>query len=145
MDEKLSYVKTSTEKPLSSSTIMDILDETVAAFKNETFVKSIHENKSITYKELIEEADKLALGLYKIGLKTGDKIGIIINNCIEMFIINVACIKGGFVSVSFKIDYLHYFVAYIKVLNTTKNCPVHTWAYQIFSSGDKIKKFVNWQ
>lgn len=141
MDEKLSYVKTSTEKPLSSSTIMDILDETVAAFKNETFVKSIHENKSITYKELIEEADKLALGLYKIGLKTGDKIGIIINNCIEMFIINVACIKGGFVSVNLnpasQPRELEYYVKETKI-----NCLISVDKYKVFSVIDVLKKVI---
>lgn len=55
--------------------------------------------RQLTFKELNERSNKLANGILKSGIKKGDKLAILSNNCIEFMEIYVAAAKGGFIIV----------------------------------------------
>lgn len=55
--------------------------------------------RQLTFEELNERTNKLANGILKNGIKKGDKLAVLSNNCIEFMEIYVAAAKGGFVIV----------------------------------------------
>jgi len=55
--------------------------------------------RQLTFKQLNERTNKLANGILKSGIKKGDKLAILSNNCIEFMEIYVAAAKGGFIIV----------------------------------------------
>jgi acyl-CoA synthetase (AMP-forming)/AMP-acid ligase II len=57
------------------------------------------ENQSLTFKEYDIRTNKLANGLLKRGLKKGDKIAVLLNNCIEFMEIYGAAAKAGLIIV----------------------------------------------
>jgi long-chain acyl-CoA synthetase len=59
----------------------------------------IDKNKRLTYKELDLRANKIANGITTMGLKKGDKIGILLYNCNEFVEIYYGMAKAGIISV----------------------------------------------
>jgi acyl-CoA synthetase (AMP-forming)/AMP-acid ligase II len=57
------------------------------------------ENRSLTFKEYDIRTNKLANGLLKRGLRKGDKIAVLLNNCIEFMEIYGAAAKAGIIIV----------------------------------------------
>ena len=55
--------------------------------------------KQLTFKELNERTNRLANGILNSGIKKGDKVAILSNNCIEFMELYVAAAKGGFIIV----------------------------------------------
>lgn len=62
--------------------------------------KSGNEYKNITYKETIENINKWAAYLYHIGVRKGDKLSIVLENCPEFIYFDQALQKLGAVNVS---------------------------------------------
>jgi acyl-CoA synthetase (AMP-forming)/AMP-acid ligase II len=60
---------------------------------------SRHQNKSLTFAEILEQADKLAAGLTKIGLQRKDRVGLWAPNLIEWYITKLACARAGLIMV----------------------------------------------
>jgi len=56
-------------------------------------------NRSLTFKEYNTRTNKLANGLLKRGLKKGDKVAVLLNNCIEFMEIYAAAAKSGLIIV----------------------------------------------
>lgn len=57
---------------------------------------------ALTLDELDKKAGRLALALKKLGLQRGDRIGLIARNGIEWILLDLAAIKGGFVTAGFE-------------------------------------------
>jgi len=55
--------------------------------------------RQLTFKQLNERTNKLANGILKSGIKKGDKLAVLSNNCIEFMEIYIAAAKGGFIIV----------------------------------------------
>jgi acyl-CoA synthetase (AMP-forming)/AMP-acid ligase II len=53
----------------------------------------------LTFNQLNERTNKLANGILNSGIKKGDKVAILSNNCIEFMELYVAAAKGGFIIV----------------------------------------------
>ncbi|RBW67475.1 acyl-CoA synthetase MbcS [Bacillus taeanensis] len=78
----------------------NIADEIDKHFSNKLALKWENEDglyNEITYAELIKEANKLANGLTKLGMKKGDKVLIMTPRLIESYVIYLACLKAGIV------------------------------------------------
>jgi fatty-acyl-CoA synthase len=96
----LSYVVGDTEPGLWRKTIGQLLEETAARFPdNEAMVFCEYEFR-MTYRELNREADKVAAGLYALGLRKGERIGIWAPNRPEWVILQFATAKVGLVLVN---------------------------------------------
>ena len=59
----------------------------------------VHEDKRVTYEEFERRTNKLAQGLLSLGLRKGDRIGIVSWNRGEIVEIEVACYKAGIVRI----------------------------------------------
>ncbi|RFU61262.1 acyl-CoA synthetase MbcS [Peribacillus glennii] len=67
-------------------------DKLALIFKNES-----GSAETITYNQLIKKSNKLANGLYNLGLEKGDRVLIVTPRLIESYIIYMACLKAGLV------------------------------------------------
>lgn len=59
----------------------------------------VDRDRQFTYGQLYERAERLISLFLELGLKKGDKIGVLIYNCSEYFEIRMACFLAGFVLV----------------------------------------------
>ncbi len=75
----------------------------------------VYENKSITFFELNEQANRFANALTDLGYGKGDKVAILSNNCIEYLAIYYGLVKCGIVVVP--INYRYSNEEHIAVLN----------------------------
>ena len=55
----------------------------------------VFEGRRITFREFLAEVDRLSLGLKKFGLKKGDRIGVLSQNCLEFVLLYGAAAKLG--------------------------------------------------
>ena len=81
----------------------DLIFESIRRNKHKTCV--IEENKSYDYEYFLKKGEKLAQGLYNLGLKKGDRLGILIYNSKEYFEIRIACYLTGIVVVPIVFDF----------------------------------------
>lgn len=75
----------------------DLLREEAKADPNRKFVQC--GSPWMTLAELDEQSDRLAAGLQSIGLEKGDRLAIMLQNCIEYVVLVYACAKAGVVQV----------------------------------------------
>lgn len=59
----------------------------------------IHGEERVTYSDLERRAGRIAAGLYKIGIRTGDRVAIAIANTPWFVAVHYGCLKAGAVSV----------------------------------------------
>ena len=78
-------------------TLGKMLEETAQRFPRKCAIK--FEKKKISYQELNLAVNKAAYGLLSLGLKKGDRVGILSDNCPEYVISYFAILKFGGVAV----------------------------------------------
>ncbi|KAJ8969599.1 hypothetical protein NQ317_011313 [Molorchus minor] len=77
-----------------------LLEQTVKTHGNYDAIVSSHQNKKMTYSEVLDQVDRLAAGFLRIGYQIGDKVGLWAPNLIEWYIANLACARAGCVMVA---------------------------------------------
>lgn len=83
-------------KPL---TIGLLLESTAEKYGSREACISRFQNKRLSFREVLTQADKLAAGLNTIGVQKGDRVGIWAPNLIEWYITMMACARAGIVLV----------------------------------------------
>ncbi len=81
------------EKRWGEMTLAQVLDETASRIPDGEAI--IFRDRRITFRELLETADRLARALLKAGLKRGDKVAIMMTNCPEWVFTRDAVIRAG--------------------------------------------------
>lgn len=76
-------------------------------------VAIIFGDEKLTFKETHQLANRLINGLYDLGLRKGDRVGLMLKNCKESFEIYLALIKAGLVRVPINVRLSPQEVAYI--------------------------------
>jgi len=77
--------------------IGEIINVNANKYPNRLALKD--KKRQLTFKQLNERTNKLANGILRNGIKKGDKVAILSNNCIEFMELYVAAAKGGFIVV----------------------------------------------
>ncbi|MFX1420661.1 MAG: AMP-binding protein [Promethearchaeota archaeon] len=77
--------------------IGEIINVNANKYPNKLALKDI--KRQLSFNQLNERTNKLANGILKSGIKKGDKVAILSNNCIEFMELYVAAAKGGFILV----------------------------------------------
>jgi fatty-acyl-CoA synthase len=90
----LSYARGST-RPLLELTVGDLLRRTADRFPERLAVASRHQGKRMTWAELDAAADRVARGLWSLGIRHGDRVGIWSTNCIEWIMMHMGCARTG--------------------------------------------------
>lgn len=87
-------------EPLKPLTMGLLLENISKEYGKRPAVISKYQNAKITFEEVLQKADRLAAGFYKLGFTIGDRVGIVSPNSLEWYVISMACARAGFVLVS---------------------------------------------
>ena len=90
----LSYAR-GVNRPLLELTIGDLLHRTAERFPDRLAVASCHQGLRLTWAELSAEADRVARGLWSLGIRHGDRVGLWSTNCIEWIQMHMGCARAG--------------------------------------------------
>jgi len=90
----LSYAR-GPDRPLLELTIGELLARTADRFPERLAVASLHQDERLTWAELSEEADNVARGLWSLGIRRGDRVGLWSTNCVEWIVLHMACARAG--------------------------------------------------
>jgi fatty-acyl-CoA synthase len=82
-------------RPLLELTIGDLLHRTADRFPDRLAIASCHQSKRLTWAELSAEADRAARGLWSLGIRRGDRVGIWSTNCIDWIVMHMGCARAG--------------------------------------------------
>ncbi len=83
------------DRPLLELTIGGLLDRTASRFPDGLAVVSRHQAKRMTWAELSTAADRVARGLWSLGVRHGDRVGLWSTNCIEWIMMHMGCARAG--------------------------------------------------
>jgi len=79
--------------PYPKVPLFKALDDSAEKYPGQTAI--LFEGRSINYRELKIQADKLAAALAGLGVKKGDRVCIFLPNCMEFIISDWAVLKAG--------------------------------------------------
>jgi len=82
-------------RPLLELTIGGLLERTASRYPGRLAVASCHQQKRLTWAELSAEADRVARGLWSLGIRRGDRVGLWSTNCIEWVMMHMGCARAG--------------------------------------------------
>jgi fatty-acyl-CoA synthase len=83
------------DRPLLELTIGGLLDRTANRFPDGLAVVSRHQSRRMTWAELSTAADRVARGLWSLGVRHGDRVGLWSTNCIEWIMMHMGCARAG--------------------------------------------------
>ncbi len=86
--------------PLLDRTTGEQLGEVSRRWPDRDALVSRHQERRLTWAELLSAADALAVSFYALGLERGDRIGIWATNCYEWVALHFACARAGMILVS---------------------------------------------
>ncbi len=95
-----SYDAAAADEALSGDTIGTALAKTVHAHPDVDAVVSRHQGIRLSYGQLGEEVEAVARGLLKLGIETGDRVGIWAPTCVEWTLLQFACARVGAILVN---------------------------------------------
>src|SRR5512147_1521202 len=83
-------------------TINDALDASVAAHPDRTAIVAVEvdsgSERRLTYRELGEAVDRLAIGLHRLGVRAGDVVAAQLPNWWQFTVTHLACARVGAVT-----------------------------------------------
>ena len=97
--------------PRSQWTLGNLLTEKAEKNKGKTFL--LFEDQSFTYDKFEEKANQAARALVSLGVKKGDKVGVLMSNCPEFLFVWFGICKAGGVMVPFNVEWRGDILAYI--------------------------------
>ncbi|MDR3753794.1 MAG: AMP-binding protein [Terracidiphilus sp.] len=82
-------------RPLLELTIGDLLQRTADRYPDRPALVSRHQDRRLTWAELSAEADRVARGLWSLGIRRGDPVGLWSTNCAEWIVLHMGCARAG--------------------------------------------------
>ena len=95
-----SYASGASERPLSGETIGDCLAATAQRFPDGLALVSRAQGVRLTWRELADRTEAVALGLLGIGIETGDRVGIWSPTCVEWTLLQFGAARVGAILVN---------------------------------------------
>jgi len=84
-----------TDRPLLDLTIGELLARTACRFPDRDAVIACHQQRRLTWAQLSEQADRVARGLWALGIRKGDRVGLWSTNCAEWVMMHMGCARAG--------------------------------------------------
>ncbi len=88
------------EVPLIEATIGEVFDTTVRKHPDKDALVSRHQGIRLTYRQLAETVDRTAAGLWGLGIRPGDRVGMWAASCAEWVYVQVATARIGAILVN---------------------------------------------
>ncbi len=86
--------------PLLGITIGEQLRRTANRVGDSLAVASCHQSRRLTWAQLDDIADRLARGLWSLGIRKADRVGLWSSNCVEWVMLQMACARAGAILVN---------------------------------------------
>jgi fatty-acyl-CoA synthase len=86
--------------PLLQNTIGEELRRTARRFEVSLAVVSCHQSRCLTWSQLDQMADRVAYGLWSLGIRKADRVGLWSPNCIEWVMLQMGCARAGAILVN---------------------------------------------
>jgi crotonobetaine/carnitine-CoA ligase len=109
--------------PRSQWTLGNLLRE--KAQRNTGKVYLLYQDRSFTYDQFEEKANQAARALVSLGVKKGDKVGILMSNCPEFLFLWFGIAKMGGVMVPYNIEWKGELLSYILQHSETRGMILH--------------------
>ncbi len=106
--------------PILEKTINQVLNDTAAKFPDSDALISRHQNLRVSWRQLQHEAARTARGLWGMGIRPGDRVGMWSTSCIEWVYLQVALGQIGAI-----------------LVNINPACRAHDLGYVLRRSGMK--------
>lgn len=141
-----SYTHGPTDRPLIEKTIGGVFDEIASRFGNNEALVSKHQKQRLTYGQLREEVNELAVALLGFGVDKGDRVGIWSPNNTEWILTQFATAKIGAILVNinpaYRISELEYALnqSGISLLITAKQFKTSDYHWMISELAPEIRK-----
>ena len=107
-----SYASGTSDFPLLGMTIGEMVDSIAAKYPDTEAIVSVHENIRMTYRQFIEQVNKVARGLMGLGVEKGDRVGIWAMNHADWIVVQFATAKIGAIMVNINPAYRTYELEY---------------------------------
>ena len=101
----LSRVRGSTDEPLSEGTVHGLLRTAAARWPQREAVVFREQGLRLSWQQLVDEVELVAAGLWGVGLRRGDRVGIWSPNRIEWLLTQFATARIGAILVGINSDY----------------------------------------
>lgn len=101
----ISYFHHIGRHPLAHRTIGQQLAKAAAAYGDREAIVSSQQRKRLTYAQFLDQADRLAAGYQKLGLRRGDRVGIWSPNTCEWLVAMMGAARAGLISVALNATY----------------------------------------
>ncbi len=98
---------------LIEMTIGAKFDEVVAKDPGKEAVVSRHQNLRLTFRQLHREVERTAAGLWGLGIRPGDRVGMWASSCVEWVYLQIATARIGAILVNVNPAYRAHDLAYI--------------------------------
>src|SRR5436309_6137496 len=85
---------------LLEKTIGELLDEAAGSRADGDALISRHQRLRLTYRQLADQVNRTAHGLWGLGIRPGDRVGMWASNCAEWVYLQVATARIGAVLVN---------------------------------------------
>src|SRR6266545_1133013 len=108
----LSYSR-GADEPLLQKTIFQALCDTAARVPDREALVVCHQGVRLTWRQLREQAERVARGLAGLGLRPGDRAGIWASNCVEWILLQHASARAGVVLVNVNPAYRPHELRYV--------------------------------
>ena len=109
----IAYASGDTATPLLQETIGQNLERMVSRFPDRDSLVSMHQGIRQSYGAFDESVNLLAMGLLRLGLEVGDRVGIWSPNCAEWVWLQYATAKVGVILVNINPAYRTHEVSYV--------------------------------
>ena len=113
LDPALSHTRGESDVPLLTQTIPDNLAATVERFGDRDALVDVHAGRRWTYTEFLADVRRLASGLYRLGIRPGDRVGIWSPNRWEWVMTQYATAEIGAVLVNINPSYRVHELEYV--------------------------------
>jgi crotonobetaine/carnitine-CoA ligase len=109
--------------PRSQWTLGNLLRE--KAQQNRGKVYLLYQDQSFSYDEFEEKANQAARALVSLGVKKGDKVGVLMSNCPEFLFLWFGIAKMGGVMVPYNIEWKGELLSFILQHSETRGMILH--------------------
>ncbi len=132
-----SYASGTSTFPLLGVSIGEMLDNITAKYPDTEAIVSVHQNIRWTYREFLENVNRVARGLMGMGVEKGDRVGIWAMNHAEWVVVQFATAKIGAIMVNMNPAYRTYELEY-----ALKQSEIQTFIIQgRFKTSDYVGMF----
>ena len=99
--------------PLIEKTVYEVFEDTVKRYLDREALVSRHQQIRFSYRELEQQVESTAAGLWGLGLRPGDRVGMWASSCAEWVYLQVATARIGAVLVNVNPAYRAHELRYI--------------------------------